>query len=369
MGGLENVSAAEFWRGKRVFVTGHTGFKGGWLAVWLSELGADVTGYGLDPDTEPSFYRRCGLRDHIRPITGDVRDELQLRSAIETAQPEIIFHLAAQALVRRSYREPVETFATNVMGTVHALEAARRCGAIRAVVIVTSDKCYENREWLWAYRENEPLGGRDPYSASKGCAELVTAAFRASYFERAERPVGIATARAGNVIGGGDWSEDRLVPDSMRALCRGERIEVRNPHAIRPWQHVLEPLAGYLLLARKLYEDAGAWSGAWNFGPPEQEAVTVASLSDLIVSFWQGASSNGAGWQDISGGEAPHEAQFLKLDSSKARQQLGWRPRLTLPEAVRMTVEWYRRSSEAMTPSEVLDITREQIASYQRASV
>ena len=275
---LVNGIDADFWRGRRVFLTGHTGFKGGWLALWLQRLGADVTGYALDPPTTPSLFAVARVGAGMRSIINDIRDAETLAQAMREAQPEIVIHMAAQPLVRYSYQAPVETYATNVMGTVHLLEAVRQTDSVRAVVNVTSDKCYENREWVWGYRENEPMGGYDPYSNSKGCAELVTAAYRNSYFNPAQysqHGVALASARAGNVIGGGDWAEDRLIPDILRAIAAGEAVNIRSPHAIRPWQHVLEPLSGYLLLAQRLIEDGPAHAEGWNFGPSEEDARPV----------------------------------------------------------------------------------------------
>lgn len=348
----------EFWHDKKVFLTGHTGFKGGWLATWLQSLGAHVTGFGLAPNTTPSFFELCRLADRLDSIIGDVRDLDALVDTIGNQQPDIIFHLAAQPLVRRSYKEPVETFATNVMGTVHLLEAARLTPSVRAVVAISSDKCYQNRGWVWGYREDDPLGGRDPYSASKGCAELVAAAYQHSYFRTGDTTV--ATCRAGNVIGGGDWAEDRLVPDAINALTRGEPLVVRNPDAVRPWQHVLET-SGYLLLAEKVYLEQKKWEGGWNFGPSDVDAVPVSTLSNLLVQSW----GNGASWQDARDPNAPHEEAYLKLDSSKARQLLGWRPRLSIKEAVEWTVAWYKRALTAAPGDEMYQFTKEQIQCYE----
>ncbi len=353
-----------FWEGKRVFVTGHTGFKGGWCATWLLEMGAEVIGYALKPDTDPSYFTLCGLAERMQSVFGDIREPDALTRSLQKAEPGIVVHLAAQPLVRRSYREPVETFATNVMGTVHVLEAVRRTHSVRAAVIVTSDKCYENREWMWGYREDEAMGGRDPYSASKGCAELVTSAYRWSFFERGGRLPAVATVRAGNVIGGGDWGEDRLVPDAVRAIDRGQPLIVRNPKSVRPWQHVLEPLAGYLELAEKLYTEGDKWAGAWNFGPRDEDIVTVADLATMVIRFW------GRGeWEAAPEPEAPREARYLKLDCSKARQILGWRPRLTLEEAVGMTVAWYRQARASELGREMYDFSCEQIRGYEKQPI
>ncbi|MBI2899901.1 MAG: CDP-glucose 4,6-dehydratase [Planctomycetes bacterium] len=342
----------EFWKGRRVFVTGHTGFKGGWLATWLHDLGSEVAGFALEPDTTPSFFRLCGLDRLVRSTLGDVRDSGVLDEALRQARPEIVFHLAAQALVRRSLRDPAGTFSTNVMGTAHLLDAVARVPGVRAVVVVTSDKCYEPRSLGRGFKEDDPLGGADPYSASKACAELVTAAYRRCILPT----TGVATARAGNVIGGGDWSEDRLVPDAVRALQRGETLRLRNPHAVRPWQHVLEPLHGYLMLAEKLFGGEDRWSGGWNFGPDERSGVTVASLADLLVQCWGGGR-----WEAQPDPLAHHETQTLVLDATKAAQLLGWRPRLSLEESVRLTVEWYRKAAAGG----MLDFTRSQIREYE----
>jgi CDP-glucose 4,6-dehydratase len=351
-----------FWGGKRVFITGHTGFKGGWLSTWLRAMGADLVGFALEPEPD-SFFSLTGLEREMASVTGDVRDREPLARALASHGPQVVFHLAAQSLVRRSYREPVETLAANVMGTVHLLEAARRVPSVRAVVVVTSDKCYENQEWPWGYREDDSLGGRDPYSASKGCAELVAAAYRRSFFEPARPPVGVATARAGNVIGGGDLAEDRLVPDAVKALRAGRPLSVRNGSAVRPWQHVLEPLSGYLLLAERLYQDAGRWSGAWNFGPRDEDVVPVARLAEMVVKAWGEGS-----WEAAPEAQAPHEGHFLKLDSGKARSLLGWRPVLTLPEAVEMTMSWYREASLPGQRPDLQRTTRRQIEAYEERS-
>lgn len=350
---------ASFWDKKKVLVTGHTGFKGGWLSTWLLEMGADLVGYALKPNTDPSFFAACELGHRFESVTGDVRDKDRVLGIVRSHRPEIIFHLAAQSLVRQSYREPEATFATNVMGTVHLLEAVRENLGVRVVVNVTSDKCYENREWIWAYRENEPMGGHDPYSASKGCAELVTSAYRRSFFDGASHAAAVATARAGNVIGGGDWAEDRIVPDAIRSLHQGKPLIVRHPQAIRPWQHVLEPLQGYLLLAERLYHEREKWVGAWNFGPRDESGVTVASLADMLVRRWGKGS-----WQSAAEPGTLHEAQSLKLDSGKARHLLGWRACLTLEDAVKMAVDWYRAALSAESTQAVYQLTCDQIKSY-----
>ena len=382
-----------FFGGKKVFITGHTGFKGSWLCLWLHAMGAEVTGYAIEPPTTPNLFDLAGVGQLLaRDNRADVRDAECLAEALRQAAPEIVFHLAAQPLVRESYRSPVETYATNVMGTVHLLEAVRNCPTVRAVVNITSDKCYENLEWPWGYRENEPMGGHDPYSSSKGCAELVASAYRRSYFGGSEGqrdrgtegqrvrgtegqrdrgtegqrvrgtegqraggsanppslqssiPPAVATARAGNVIGGGDWAADRLVPDCLRALLAGEEIVIRSPHAIRPWQHVLEPLSGYLLLAQKLYNEGSRYAEAWNFGPLDEDARPVEWIVQKLCGLWGG----GAGYRVDDGGH-PHEAHYLKLDISKARADLGWQPRWTLEQALTGIVEWaqvYRRNGD-----------------------
>ena len=323
-----------FWHGRRVFVTGHTGFKGSWLSLWLQSVGANVHGYALAPPTEPNLFDAIGLRAGMAGHTlGDVRDAGALKQALIGAAPEVVFHLAAQPLVRRSYADPVETYAVNVLGTVHVLEAVRACAAVRAVVNVTTDKCYDNQEWAWGYRETEALGGRDPYSSSKACSELVTAAYRDSFLSGSG--VAVASARAGNVIGGGDWATDRLLPDFFRAHAQGQTAEVRHPDAIRPWQHVLEPLAGYLQLAERLAESGQALNGAWNFGPADDDARPVRWVLDYLT-----ARVPNARWQSEAGLQV-HEAHHLKLDSSKARSQLGWSPVWNLPSALDRTIEWH----------------------------
>lgn len=327
----------DVYRGKTVLVTGHTGFKGAWLAWWLLRLGARVIGYSQPAPTTPSLFELSGLSGELIHVEADIRDGARLRAAMAEHRPEVVFHLAAQPLVRASYREPVATFEINAMGTVHLLEAVRHVPSVKACVVVTTDKCYDNREWVHAYRENDPLGGHDPYSASKAAAELVTASYRASYFPP-ERGVGIATARAGNVIGGGDWAEDRLVPDSVRALVAGEPIHVRNPRAIRPWQHVLEPLAGYLWLGVKLLAAPTRFGEAWNFGPSGGRPMTVGEVVERVVAHWGTGS-----WRHdpASASDALHEANFLKLDVSKATAALGWEPITDFAQAIETTMAWY----------------------------
>lgn len=324
-----------FWRGRRVLLTGHTGFKGSWLSLWLQALGAQVQGLALAPPTAPSLFQEARVAEGMASAIGDIRDYETVRTCMDAFQPEIVIHMAAQPLVRLSYSEPVATYATNVMGTVHVLEAARRCGSVRAVVNVTTDKCYENREWVWGYREDEPMGGYDPYSNSKGCSELVTSAYRRSFM--AEAGIALASARAGNVIGGGDWAADRLVPDILRAFERSEPVVIRNPHSTRPWQHVLEPLSGYLLLAQRLVEQGAAFAEGWNFGPQDDDARPVQWIVEQMVQRW----GDGVRWQ-LDGGEHPHEASYLKLDISKAKARLGWKPRWDLATALEKITTWHQ---------------------------
>jgi CDP-glucose 4,6-dehydratase len=350
--------APEFWRDRPVFVTGHTGFKGGWLATWLLDLGARVTGYALAPHTTPSYFARCGLAGRLTTHLADVRDAAALHAALAAARPSVVFHLAAQPIVRLSYRAPLETISINVLGTSTLLEAIRHTPSVEAVVVVTSDKCYENIERPEGYREDDPLGGHDPYSASKAAAELVAAAYRRSFF--AASGPRVATVRAGNVIGGGDWAADRLVPDAMRALVQGEPIRVRNAAAVRPWEHVLEPLGGYLRLAERLAGSA-AFAGAWNFGPRDDDAVSVGTLADLIVGQWEGAR-----WESKPESDAPHEAGLLRLDWSKARTRLGWHPALTIKEAVELTVSWYRAAAGPASERAMYGLSVEQIQLYQQ---
>lgn len=319
------------WQGRRVLVTGHTGFKGGWLSLWLDQLGARVSGLSLPPPTDPSFFEQTRLSELVSHTEGDIRDYDVVRNAIRAAEPEVVFHLAAQPLVRYSYDHPVETYATNVMGTVHVLEACREVGGVKAAICITTDKCYENREWVWPYRENDPMGGYDPYSSSKGAAELAIAGYRRSY---PDGPA-IASVRAGNVIGGGDWALDRLVPDIIRALLAGHRPLIRNRASIRPWQHVLEALGGYLMIAERLLAGERNFATAFNFGPSDEDTQPVGWIVEQMLSAW-GAE----GW-DKPDGPQPHEAVLLKLDTSKARSELGWRPRLRLKEALTSIIEWH----------------------------
>lgn len=325
---------AAFWHGKRVFLTGHTGFKGSWLSLWLSDLGAIVKGYALEPPTTPSLFEQAKVADVMESEIGDIRDLERLCTSMSAFNPDILIHMAAQPLVRLSYKDPIETYDTNVMGTVKVLEAARNCQSLKAIISVTTDKCYENREWVWGYRENEPMGGHDPYSSSKGCAELVTSAYRRSFMQ--ERGIGLASVRAGNVVGGGDWAEDRLVPDILRAFEQDKPVIVRNPAATRPWQHVLEPLSGYLVLAQKLHAEPERFSSGWNFGPLDEDAKPVGTILDLMVEQWPGAK-----WE-LDKGAHPHEAGYLKLDISKARTELGWQPTWGLEKTLGKIIHWHR---------------------------
>ncbi len=349
----------KFWKKKKVFLTGHTGFKGSWLSVWLHFLGAEVTGYALGPPTDPSLFDLTRGGELLQSIRGDVRNSDHLAQEMRKAGPEIVIHLAAQPLVRDSYQSPVETYAINVMGTVHLLEAVRHCPGVKAVVNVTTDKCYENREWVWGYRENEPLGGYDPYSNSKACSELVTASYRDSFFhpqDYSRHGVALASARSGNVIGGGDWATDRLVPDCVRSVLKGEKIRIRSPLAIRPWQHVLETLAGYLLLAQRLYEEGPEFAEAWNFGPEDSDARTVEWIVRRICSQW----GNGAVYE-VDRGVNPHEAHFLKLDCSKAKARLNWHPRWNLEQAIELVLEWVRVYQQG---GDTREVCRKQIREY-----
>jgi CDP-glucose 4,6-dehydratase len=340
MGDLYGLKS--FYNGKKVFLTGHTGFKGSWMSLWLESMGADVTGFALDPPTHPNLFEIAEIGKGLRSIRGDVRDLILLSKAVNDAKPDIVIHMAAQPLVRDSYKIPVETYSINVMGTVHLLEAVRRCESVRAVVNVTTDKCYENREWVWGYRENEPMGGHDPYSNSKGCSELVTASYRNSFFNSTDygktHHVALASARAGNVVGGGDWATDRLVPDIVCSLLENKPVLIRSPHAIRPWQHVLEPLSGYLLLGKKLYDEGVRYAEGWNFGPEDEDARSVEWIVKKMCEKW-GKSAT----YQIDKNPQPHEASCLKLDCSKVRNYLGWVPRWDLDVALTGIIEWTKQ--------------------------
>lgn len=326
----------EFWQGKRIFLTGHTGFKGSWLSLWLQSMGAITKGYSLDVNTSPSLFVEAKVSEGMESEIGDIRDLEHVKKSMKDFNPDVLIHMAAQPLVRLSYDEPVETYTTNVIGTVNVLEAARVCENLKSIVSVTTDKCYENNEWEWGYRENEPMGGHDPYSSSKGCAELVTSAYRRSFFNTSDSAA-LASARAGNVIGGGDWAEDRLIPDILRAFEKSEAVVIRNPLSTRPWQHVLEPLSGYLVLAEHLYENGNEFAEGWNFGPKDEGCKPVDWILDKMVNTW----GDGASWE-LDKNNNPHEAGFLKLDCSKAANRLKWQPRWDLEETLKLIVNWHK---------------------------
>jgi CDP-glucose 4,6-dehydratase len=351
-----------FWKDKRVLVTGHTGFKGSWLSLWLQKLGANVVGYALAPPTEPSLFEVARVAEGMTALLGDVRDLDHLLKVFTEHSPEIVIHLAAQPLVRRAYHDPLETYSTNVMGTANVLEAVRQSHSARAVVCITSDKCYENKEWLWGYRENDPMGGHDPYSSSKGCAELIISSYRNSYFPAQEyhhHGVAVASTRAGNVIGGGDWAQDRLIPDFMKTIMEKRPVMVRSPHAVRPWMHVLEPLNGYLCLAERLWTRGGEFAQAWNFGPHSQDAQTVQWIVEKLIDLW----GEEARWKlDLA--RHPHESRYLRLDCSKARNLLGWTTKLRLSTALEWTVEWYRGYQHG---GDMRALTEQQIARFETA--
>jgi len=362
MNAKQNIQAFD-WTGRRVFLTGHTGFKGSWLSLWLQMLGADVSGYSLAPATDPAMFDAADVARGMKSTFGNICDLETMSRELQAHRPEVVLHLAAQPLVRQSYRDPLETYNTNVIGTANLLEACRRCDSIKAVVVVTTDKCYENREWVWGYREDEAMGGHDPYSSSKGCAELVTSAYRRSFFcpEAANpRAVAVGSARAGNVIGGGDWAEDRLIPDAVRCFAKGQPLVIRSPNAIRPWQHVLEPLGGYLKLAEKLMgEDGHRYAQAWNFGPNDTDARTVDYVVTQTTQRW----GNSARWQ-LDTNPQLHEARLLKLDISKAQAELGWQPRLNLDTTLDWVVTWYKAFYE-QGPRAVRELTLKQIREFQ----
>jgi CDP-glucose 4,6-dehydratase len=349
------------WRGRRVFLTGHTGFKGGWLSLWLAQLGAQVRGYALDPYTNPNLLDAARVGSVVEDLRGDIMDRAHLERAMHEFAPEIVIHMAAQPLVRLSYADPLGTYATNVLGTGHVLEAVRSTPSVRAVVSVTTDKCYENKEWVWGYRETDPLGGYDPYSSSKACAEIVTAAYRQSFFHPskfAEHKTLIASARAGNVIGGGDWSDDRLIPDLVRGFLAGDAVRIRRPNSIRPWQHVLEPLWGYIRLAEELYKGNVSAASGWNFGPADDDAWPVARIAEKMVSSW----GNNAQWI-LDPDPGVHEAGYLKLDASKARTELGWHPSLRIGTTLEWLVDWYKQWQAG---ADMHDLSLEQIAAYEK---
>ena len=350
-----------FWKGRKVLLTGHTGFKGSWLSLWLQKLGADVVGYALPPHTQPSLFEVAAVGRGMTSVEGDVRDLEALQGTFAEHRPEIVIHMAAQALVHTAYADPVRTYTTNIIGSMNVLEAARGAEGLRAIVMVTSDKCYENNEWVWGYRENDPMGGRDPYSSSKGCAELLIRAYRDSFFNTDDYPqhrVAVASARAGNVIGGGDWAPDRLVPDIITAIAAGKTVQIRRPDAIRPWQFVLEPLSGYLRLAEKLCDPGPAFAQSWNLGPNVEESRPVSWIAEFLTSHW----GDGARWERDAA-EHPHEDHFLKLDTSKAKSRLGWQPRLTLATALEWIVEWYRAFQQ---DKDMRELVGDQIARYEQ---
>jgi CDP-glucose 4,6-dehydratase len=336
MGRLKGKVDKTFWNSKRVFLTGHTGFKGSWLSLWLQDMGAIVKGYALEPNTTPNLFTKASVAQNMLSDIGDITNLNHITESMTAFNPEILIHMAAQPLVRLSYKEPVLTYATNVMGTVNVLEAARKCNNLKAIVSVTTDKCYENREWAWGYRENEPMGGHDPYSSSKGCAELVTAAYRNSFFNE-NKTVSLASARAGNVIGGGDWAEDRLIPDILKAFEKNEPVIVRNPMSTRPWQHVLEPLSGYLVLAQQLFKEGSNFAESWNFGPKDEDCKPVSWILDTMVNNW----GKGAKWE-LDKNSNPHEAGFLKLDCSKAAMRLNWSPKWNLEQTLESIINWHQ---------------------------
>ena len=349
-----------FWQGKKVFITGHTGFKGSWLCLWLNSLGAEVTGYALEPPTQPSLFELCGIDKLVKSVIGDIRDLNKLSTTMRESAAGIVFHMAAQPLVRDSYNLPVETYETNVMGTVNLLEAVRNCSRVKAVINITTDKCYENMHQERGYHENDPLGGYDPYSSSKACSELITSAYRNSYFnihKFIDHKVGLASARAGNVIGCGDWANDRLVCDFIKAILENRKLTIRNPRAIRPWQHVLEPLSGYLELAEKLYANGQAYAEAWNFGPVDQDAMTVEWIVKRLCEKWGGVAA-----YEIDSRKHPHETNTLKLDCSKAKEKLGWRPRWKLEKAIDSIIEWTKAYHEKQ---DVKEVCLKQIQEYQ----
>lgn len=362
------MEISNFWHNKKVFLTGHTGFKGSWLSIWLTMQKAHVFGYALAPQTKPSLFDLTELDQTVHSCIDDIRNFSALKKALLDSEAEIVIHMAAQPLVRESYFNPVETYATNVMGTVHILEAIRSAPKVRSVVIVTSDKCYENKEWIWAYRESEPMGGYDPYSNSKGCAELVTSSYRNSFFNPtnySSHHVAIGSARAGNVIGGGDWSKDRLVPDILKSFEKNSTLEIRNPNAIRPWQHVLEPLSGYLRLAEKLYTDGVSFADSWNFGPSENEAKPVEWIVQMLSKFCEGRLKYKI-LSEKENSQKLHEAYYLKLDSSKARAFLNWQPRWNLESALHATIDWHK--IYMTSPKKLKNKCFEQIENYENSS-
>jgi CDP-glucose 4,6-dehydratase len=360
-GSLEGVVMIKaFWNSKRVFITGHTGFKGSWLSLWLQMKGAQVVGYSLPAPTQPSLFEVADIKRNMISLIGDIRDEEHLQNVFKQHSPEIVIHMAAQPIVRDSYADPVNTFSSNVMGTVNVLEAVRHTNSVKVVLVITSDKCYENKEWIWGYRENDPMGGHDPYSSSKGCAELVTASYRRSFFSGTSgdgHQVALASTRAGNVIGGGDWATDRLIPDIIKAFLEDRSVVIRFPNAIRPWQHVLEPLRGYLMLAEKLWEDKMAYSSGWNFGADSSEVRPVSWVVDRLAKMWKG----NAGWQKETENQ-PHEATYLKLDCTKAKSLLAWKPLMDLETTLEWIVNWYQAYSRN---EDMRRCTKDEISRYE----
>jgi CDP-glucose 4,6-dehydratase len=357
MGPIKGKVNREFWNGKRVFLTGHTGFKGSWLSLWLQQMGAIVKGYALEPNTSPNLFELAEVANNMESEIGDITNLSQIKDSMHAFNPDILIHMAAQPLVRLSYQEPVLTYATNVMGTVNVLEAARTCKNLKAIVSVTTDKCYENKEWAWGYRENEPMGGHDPYSSSKGCAELVTSAYRNSFFN-SENSAAIASARAGNVIGGGDWADDRLIPDILKSFEKKSPVIVRNPMATRPWQHVLEPLSGYLVLAEHLFTEGKSYAEAWNFGPKDEDCKPVSWILDRMVANW----NDRATWE-LDKNNNPHEAGYLKLDCSKAASKLNWQPNWNLDFTLGKIINWHQ---SFLNGSNIQDECLNEIAEYQK---
>jgi CDP-glucose 4,6-dehydratase len=354
----------EFWRNKTVLITGHTGFKGSWLSLWLQSMGANLTGYSLSPPTSPSLFVEANVGENMNSIIGNILDLPNLQNVINRTNPSVVIHMAAQPLVIYSYKNPVETYLTNVIGTVNLLESVRNSTGVKVIINVTTDKCYENREWDWGYRENESLGGYDPYSSSKGCSELVTSSYRNSFFNAtsySSHGTAVATARAGNVIGGGDWTKDRLIPDILYSFENSQTLKIRNPEAIRPWQHVFEPLRGYLTLAERLFENGSDYAEAWNFGPMDEDARSVRWIVEQMKRLW----GNGAQWkEDIK--TSHHEASYLKLDNSKARNRLGWRPKLELSKSLEIIIDWNKRRSEG---ENIKELCLNQLRSYEKLSI
>jgi CDP-glucose 4,6-dehydratase len=351
---IDYAKTFKHFKGKKVFITGHTGFKGSWLTTLLVEIGAEVMGYSLIPEYQPNHFDLLNIYDKIIHEIGDIRDATNLSKKINDFKPEFIFHLAAQPLVQKSYNNPLETFNTNIIGTVNVLEAVRNCDSVRSLIIVTSDKCYENVEWIWGYRENDKMGGHDPYSASKGAAELVFSSYSRSYFTNRDN-LGYASVRAGNVVGGGDWSQDRIIPDCIKAISKNIPIEIRNPNATRPWQHVLEPLSGYILLAAKIYEQPNKYSGSWNFGPSSSDVRTVAEVANEMVTYLESGSV------EVTNSNKNHEANLLQLNCDKAHQLLSWQPRWSFKETMFFTADWYKKYIDGY---ETIEITKNQIKTY-----